>query len=129
MIRNRFKATVVWMSVFATVFLTSCGDAGAWIRMEQELPAAGGSYETIAEVPEYEGEPYVEINGNEPEFTEEELTVDSYESYSELDELGRCGTAEACIGEDLMPDEERGDISSVKPTGWKNKPYDNAHVP
>lgn len=125
MIRNRFKATAAWISVLAAVLLTSCGDAGAWIRMEQGLPAAGGSYETIAEVPDYEGEPYVEINDNEPEFTEEELVAESYESYSELDGLGRCGTAQACIGEDLMPDEERGDISSVKPTGWKNKPYDN----
>lgn len=125
MLKNQFKAAAAWMSVLATVLLTSCGDAGAWVRMEQELPAAGGSYETIAEVPDYEGEPYVEINDNEPEFTEEELVAESYESYSELDGLGRCGTAQACIGEDLMPDEERGDISSVKPTGWKNKPYDN----
>lgn len=125
MIRKQFRSIAVCSIIFASVLLTSCGEAGAWIQMEQELPAAGGSYETIGEVPDYEGEPYVEINGNEPEFTEAELTIDSYEAYSELDALGRCGTAQACIGEDLMPDEERGDISSVKPTGWKNKPYDN----
>ena len=125
MIRKQFRSIAVCSIIFASALLTSCGEAGAWIQMEQELPAAGGSYETIGEVPDYEGEPYVEINGNEPEFTEAELTIDSYEAYSELDALGRCGTAQACIGEDLMPDEERGDISRVKPTGWKNKPYDN----
>ena len=44
------------------------------------------------------GDPYMEINDNEPEFNEEELTVDSYGTYSELDSLGRCGTAQACVG-------------------------------
>ena len=66
----------------------------------------------------------MEVNDNQPEFTEEELTTVSYEDYSELDELGRCQTAEACIGQDLMPTEARESISSVKPTGWKNKSYD-----
>ena len=125
MIKKQFRPAAACIITLVSVLLTSCGEADAWIRMEQDLPAAGGSYETIWEVPDYEGEPYVEINGNEPEFTEEEMTVDSYETYSELDDLGRCGTAQACIGEELMPEEERGDISSIKPTGWKNNPYDN----
>ena len=80
---------------------------------------------TLAEVPEYSGDPYVEINDNQPEFEDYELTTEAFEEYSELDELGRCGTAEACVGEETMPTEERGNISSVKPTGWKNKDYDN----
>ena len=80
---------------------------------------------TLSDIPEYKGEPYVEINGNDPDFSESELTTVAYEYYSDLDELGRCGEAEACIGEELMPDEERGNISSVKPTGWKNEKYDN----
>ena len=66
----------------------------------------------------------MEINDNEPTFTEDELTTDSYEEYSPLDELGRCQTAEACVGEDLMPTQKRESISSVKPTGWVNKEYD-----
>lgn len=125
MVRKQFRAAAAGFLAFVSVVLTSCGNAGAWSQMEQDLPVSGGSYDSLEEIPGYDGEPYVEINGNEPVFTEEERTVNSYESYSELDELGRCGTAQACIGEDLMPDEERGDISSVKPTGWKNKPYDN----
>lgn len=93
-------------------------DSGAQIQQVQ-------SAATLAEVPEYSGEPYVEINDNQPEFEDYELTAETFEEYSELDELGRCGAAEACVGEETMPTEERGDISSVKPTGWKNKDYDN----
>ena len=49
----------------------------------------------------------------------------AFEDYSELDELGRCGGAEACVGEETMPAEERESISEVTPTGWENKQYDN----
>ena len=107
--------------------LTACGAAdGTWTGTAgvPDPAVQAESADTIAEVPEYDGVPYVEINDNEPEFTEEELTTVSYEEYSELDPLGRCGTAEACIGEDLMPDGEREDISEVEPTGWENREYD-----
>ena len=78
---------------------------------------------SLADVPIYSGNPYVVINDNNPYFSENELIVQSFESYSELDDLGRCGTAYACIGLDLMPTEERGDIGSVKPTGWHTVKY------
>ena len=107
--------------------LTACGAAdGTWAGTAgvPDPAVQAESADTIAEVPEYDGVPYVEINDNEPEFTEAELTTESYEEYSELDPLGRCGTAEACIGEELMPDEEREDISEVEPTGWENREYD-----
>ena len=93
--------------------------------LEENSSAQVQSAATLAEVPEYSGDPYVEINDNQPEFEDYELTTEAFEEYSELDELGRCGTAEACVGEETMPTEERGNISSVKPTGWKNKDYDN----
>ena len=63
-------------------------------------------------------------NYDVPEFTESEITTVSFESYSELDDLGRCGTATACIGLDLMPTEERGAIGQVKPSGWQISKYD-----
>ncbi len=86
-------------------------------------PAYG--YASVEGIPDYNGKPYVQLNGNIPEFTEEEKAgTDSYELYSELDSLGRCGYTMACIGKDLMPTEERGEISSVKPSGWINKKYD-----
>ncbi len=79
---------------------------------------------SLSEIPEFSGEPYVKINGGIPFFTEEEITTKSYESYTPLDELGRCGVAMACIGRDLMPTEDREGIGNVTPTGWIQAQYD-----
>ena len=79
---------------------------------------------TLADIPDYSGDPWVELNNNEPEFEPTDYTVTSYEEYGALDELGRCTTVMACIGRDLMPTEKRGDISSVRPTGWVQAQYD-----
>ena len=75
-------------------------------------------------IPAYSGSPYVAVNENIPYFTDEELTTQSFETYSELDSLGRCGVTYACIGQDLMPTEDRESISEVTPSGWNNKEYD-----
>lgn len=80
---------------------------------------------TLADIPKYDSEPYVAVNNNVPFFYKSDLTKKSFESYSKLDKLGRCGKAYACIGTDLMPTEERGSIGSVKPTGWHTVKYDN----
>ena len=79
---------------------------------------------TCSSVAAYSGSPYAEVNGNIPEFEPEEYTYSSFETYSELDDLGRCGEAYACVGTDLMPTEKRGSISSVTPTGWINVKYE-----
>lgn len=68
---------------------------------------------------------YIVVNDNQPFFTEADFTKESFESYSELDFLGRCGVAFANLGIDLMPTEERGEIGSIKPTGWHTVKYDN----
>lgn len=78
----------------------------------------------LEDIPEYTEEPYVVINNNNPFFTEEDYTEESFETYSELDELGRCGVAYANVGVDIMPTEDRGEIGHVKPTGWKSVRYD-----
>lgn len=78
----------------------------------------------LSSLPEYSGQAYVELNNNVPFFTEEDLTSASFEEYSPLDELGRCGAAYACISTDLMPTEPRGSIGQVKPSGWKTAKYD-----
>lgn len=75
-------------------------------------------------LPAYSGKPYVEIDGNEPGFTEKNKTKKSFEQYSELDSLGRCGVAYANAGKDLMPTEKRGSIGKVKPSGWHTVKYD-----
>lgn len=73
----------------------------------------------------YDGKPYVVINDNDPDFTDADMTTTSFESYGELDGLGRCTTAFANIGKDLMPTEKSGSIGEVKPTGWQMAKYDN----
>lgn len=73
----------------------------------------------------YDGKPYVVINDNNPDFTDADMTTTSFESYGELDGLGRCTTAFANVGKDLMPTEKRGSIGEVKPTGWQTVKYDN----
>lgn len=80
---------------------------------------------SLSSVAEYNGKAYVAVNGNVPYFTDSELTTQSFELYSELDALGRCGTVYASIGQDLMPTEERGSIGMVKPTGWQTVRYDD----
>lgn len=79
-----------------------------------------------ADIPEYEGKPYVKVNGNAPEFTAgdmERLSVPRYEYYSTLDSLGRAGVVEACVGEETMPEGERESIGMIKPSGWHTVKY------
>ncbi len=78
----------------------------------------------LSEIPEFSDSPYIEINDNEPFFEEKDFTEESFENYSELDSLGRCGVATACVGLDLMPTQERGSIGMIKPTGWHTVKYD-----
>lgn len=85
----------------------------------------GTSAFSLREIPAYSGTPYTEVNGNKPYFTEAELTTQSFETYSKLDSLGRCGMAYANVGQDLMPTEPRGEIGAVKPSGWHLVKYDN----
>lgn len=95
-----------------------------------EIDSAATSSETIIsvdDIPDYSGEPYVIINNNEPLFLSDGVEYDlttAWEEYSNLDELGRCTEAFANVCKELMPTEEREDISSVTPTGWCNAQYD-----
>ena len=78
----------------------------------------------LEEIPVYNGEQYVYINNNEPNFTDKDLKNKSFEKYSKLDYLDRCGVAFANIGKELMPTEERGSIGMIKPSGWHTVKYD-----
>ncbi|MBQ8163537.1 MAG: DNA/RNA non-specific endonuclease [Clostridia bacterium] len=78
---------------------------------------------TLENIPEYSGNIYVTINDNQPSFEADEITTEAYEFYSPLDKLGRCGYAEACLGTELMPTEDRESISHVYPTGWVQAKY------
>ena len=76
----------------------------------------------IEDVPKYRGIPYVEINDNEPSFSDKDK--DRVEEYSKLDKLGRCGPAFANVGKELMPTSPRESIRDVRPSGWHTVKYD-----
>ena len=117
--KNKFLCLTVSVLLCALCFVgctTIDGDSNA--PTASNVPSAEDH-----QLPEFSGEPYVVVNKNLPTFGDN-VTTDSFEEYSELDELGRCGVAIACIGIDIMPTEERGDIGMIKPTGWHTVKYD-----
>lgn len=78
----------------------------------------------LSQIPAYTDKPYVKLNNNVPDFTDELMNTNSFEKYSEHDSLGRCGVAFANISKDLMPTKERESIGMVKPSGWRISKYD-----
>ena len=80
---------------------------------------------SIDNIPEYSGKSYTIINDNVPKFSDDDYKSNSYEDYSELDDLGRCGVASANIDKSMMPTEKRGSIGMIKPSGWHTVKYDN----
>ena len=128
------------LALLLGLLLTACGASRDKINTEftkvteAENQVSQSVSETLSEttsfdysmVPEYTGRASVAINNNVPFFNADEKAAgtSSFETYSELDDLRRCGTAYACIGKDIMPTEERGQIGMVKPTGWHTVKYD-----
>ena len=78
----------------------------------------------LSGIDSYSDKAYDVLNNNRPYFENDDYTTKSFEKYSNLDSLGRCQVAYACIGRDLMPTEERRYIGSVKPSGWQIAKYD-----
>ena len=78
----------------------------------------------MSNIPQYSGNSYVVLNDNKPNFTDEDYLKGSFEEYSELDALGRCGVAYANVSVDTIPTEERGSIGQIKPSGWHTAKYD-----
>lgn len=78
----------------------------------------------IDNLEKYSGKPYIEINNNIPNFQNEDYEKQTFESYSELDNLNRANVAYAKVGKETMPTEERGSIGMIKPTGWHTIKYD-----
>ena len=91
---------------------------------------AGTGGEDFA-IPEFADEPSVEINNNTPVFDNALKTAESFETYGALDKHGRCTTAIANLSTDTQPgaSEERGDISSVHPSGWmSDQGWERCHL-
>ena len=89
----------------------------------KDSPASDTGEFSLDLVPAYSGQAYTDINGDVPFFTEEEMTTEAFHEYWDLDPLGRCTGAYACVGPETLPTQERGDISEVKPTGWNTARY------
>ncbi len=128
------RIAVVVLAAICALGTASCAAPIEQIIGEITEEVSGGTRKTEEEnnsgitdgftIPEYTGEPYVRVNDNIPFFTEEEKTTDTFESYSELDNLGRCGVAFANVSRELMPTGKRGKIGSVKPSGWRQAKYE-----
>ena len=119
---KRISSVLLTLALLCALALSGCK---ANEPVSSAAPA--GSY-GLTSLPDYSGDPYVAVNDNVPYFTEDDYTTNSFESYSDLDALGRCGVAYACVGSDLMPTEDRESISSVKPSGWINVEYDGQYL-
>ena len=63
------RITGLLIAALLAVTTVSCGN----LTEVREDTAASAQYDSVQEVPDYSGEPYVEINNNQPDFTEEEL--------------------------------------------------------
>lgn len=83
------------------------------------------SISRLSDVPDYDGQHQtIEINHNKPHFSQADLSMDHgvWTRFSNLDTLNRVGVANAMLGKDLMPTQERERLY-VKPTGWHQKFY------
>ena len=94
------------------------------IQQNQEVSKSQSLSFDFSSVPAYCGKLYFAINNNIHFFTEADYTTEDFEYYSPLDLLGRCGVAYACVGTDMMPTTDRGNVGSVKPTGWHTIKYE-----
>lgn len=111
----------LFLALLCCCFFTACSSILPETGPDTQYRPTASAFEDI---PEFSGEPYVELNGNEPEFSDDEMTEQSFETYSELDDLGRCGTAWANLGTDIMPTGKRESIQHIRPTGWHTVTYD-----
>lgn len=120
---KNWKKIIIVLLAAISLCLSSCEKTEVDIP-RQQVPMGETAVITLDSIPEYNGEPYVEINGNVPNFSKSDFSDEAYESYSELDSLGRCGVCMANIGVELMPTQERGQIGQIKPSGWQLVKYD-----
>ena len=122
--KNNMRALAMVICLALTMqFASGCGTTESAQSTQENATTIAETFD-FAAVPAYDGKAYVAVNDNVPFFTEEELSSASYETYGELDPLGRCTVCVASVGQNLMPAEERGNIGAVKPTGWHTVKYD-----
>lgn len=126
------KLIALLLILVCTLGLFACEELGEFAGgLIDDILGSSDAPISLDEIPEWNGlDAYIPINGNVPFFTEDEITTEAYELYADLDGLKRCGVVMACIGTETMPPkgDERGDIKSVKPSGWIQAKYDTSLV-
>ena len=70
----------------------------------------------------YQGFDGIILNNNMPYFKYSDY--ENYDYFTELDTLGRCREAFACVCCEKFPSKKRGSIGHVVPSGWKSVKYD-----
>lgn len=121
---KRLYALLLAVVLSASLLGCQMEESGQQVSENQQKTSTEKSVSSD-DIPDYSGKMTVVVDENQPDFTSKDLTKKSYESYSNLDSEGRCQTAQACIGKDIMPKEERGAIGMVKPSGWHTVKYSN----
>ena len=125
-IENVLKSilTIIILIVIAEIYSYFTNSISQWTT-DKSTTNTVTSFD-LESIPEYTNSPYVILNENKPNFSENEITTDSFEKYSELDDFGRCGVAFANICKQIMPKdgETRGAINMIKPSGWKTTKYE-----
>ncbi len=120
--KTKKRAILGFLCIYLCFYLTGCSAGNIQTGAAYDRSVTEASSFTV---PAYSGEAYIVLNDNMPDFSEEEKGDRTpFETYSELDELGRCHTAYANICTELMPTGNRGEISHIKPTGWQSARYD-----
>ena len=120
------KLYYIFVAVVMAAIIALCVSlAGCTKKVEQTPTQSKQSVSVTQEIPKWNGKPFVVLNDNIPQFSEEMLALKEAEVYSELDRLGRCGPAYAVITRKTMPTEPRGKIGMVKPSGWQTVRYDD----
>lgn len=123
--RKRNHYPIVVLLLLLTLLFGGCSYVQSGLDTEAIQENTQKSYEST-DIPAYAGNSFVILDGNKPSFSKKDRErTDAFETYSNLDKLGRCGVAYANICKELMPTEERGAIGMVKPTGWHTVKYDN----
>ena len=114
-VNKRLIAALIAVIILVAASVTACTLLRSSVKENETTVPSGTQTE----------EPYIKVHGNVPRFSDEEKkTAAAFENYSDLDALGRCGVAFACVGKETMPTEERGPIGSIKPSGWHSVKYD-----
>lgn len=122
--KQQAKKALVWLLIIIALGVAGYFSDISGFGQQQSLGSLSCVDDTSSEILEYSGEDYIVLNDNIPNFNQWDIENITGEHYSNLDALGRCGTAYAMLDSSMMPTGERGNIGQVKPTGWVQNKYD-----